>query len=184
MNCIVMKISRNSGFFQTAVHRIVISMAVLCGVILFPGHVWSDDVNNLSRDAVGDLNAPSVKAGDFPGAIQLPGDGISLAIGGFVVTAAIVDSHAEKMGADFVPATPGSSDNNGSFSIDSTLARLYFDARAPVPHGKVRGYIEYDMNASNNGSLGVKLRHAYGKREIKDGSEPDNHRIAFGIQVF
>ena len=48
-------------------------MTVLCGVILFPGHAWSDDVNNLSRDAVGDLNAPSVKAGDFPGAIQLPG---------------------------------------------------------------------------------------------------------------
>ena len=87
MNCRVMQISR---FLQTAVHRIVISMTILCSVILFPGHAWSDDVNNLSRDAVGDLNAPSVKAGDFPGAIQLPGDeGISLAIGGFVKTAAI-----------------------------------------------------------------------------------------------
>lgn len=179
-----MQITRRSGLLEKAPHRII-SMAVLCGVILFPGHVWSDDVNNLTRDAVGDLNAPSVKAGDFPGAIQLPGDdGISLAIGGFVKTAVIVDSHAEKMGADFVPATPGSSDNNGSFSIDSTLTRLYFDARAPVPDGKVRGYIEYDMNASNNGSLGVKLRHAYGTRENKDGSELDNHRIAFGIQVF
>jgi len=31
--------------------------------------------------------------------------------------------------------------------------------------------------------LGVKLRHAYGTRENKDGSELDNHRVAFGIQV-
>jgi hypothetical protein len=141
----------------------VIAMTILCGVIQFPGYAWAEEVNNPNRDAVGDLNAPSVKAGDFPGAIQLPGDdGISLAIGGFVKTAAIVDSDAEKMGADFLPATLGPSDNNGAFSLDSTLTRVNLDARTPVPDGQVRGYIEYDLNASNSGSLGIKMRHAYG----------------------
>ena len=34
------------------------------------------------RDRVGDLNNSAIVAGDFPGSFQLPGKGISLAIGG------------------------------------------------------------------------------------------------------
>lgn len=45
------------------------------------------------RDAVGDLNAPAVRAGEFPGSFRIPGPGnVSLAIGGFVKTAVIYDS--------------------------------------------------------------------------------------------
>ena len=39
----------------------------------------------LARDDVGDLNAPAVRSGDFPGSFRIPGDStVSLAIGGFV----------------------------------------------------------------------------------------------------
>jgi len=117
------------------------------------------------RDAVGDLNAPAVRAGDFPGSFRIPGPGkVSLALGGFVKSVAIYDSDAEAMGADFLPALLGSKrpDENGAFSLDATITRLFLDGRAPVPTGQVRGYVEYDLNNGNDGSLAFKLRHAYG----------------------
>lgn len=117
------------------------------------------------RDDVGDLNSPGVMAGDFPGSYQIPGTRrVSLAIGGFVKTVAISDSNAEMMGADFLPATLGTrrADEEGAFSLDPTLTRIHFDARSPARTGQLRGYVEYDLNAGNDGSLGVKLRHAYG----------------------
>jgi len=118
-----------------------------------------------SRDTVGDLNAAAVKAGEFPGSMKIPGTGdVSLAIGGFIKTVAIFDSEAENMGADFLPAILGTRrpDNQGGFSMDATLTRLHLDARAPVPRGNVRGYVEADLNSTNDGSLGLKLRQAYG----------------------
>lgn len=117
------------------------------------------------RDDVGDLNSQAVRLGDFPGSFRIPGTGrVSLAIGGFVKTAAIFDSDAETMGADFLPATLGTRgpDREGAFSLDSTLTRVLIDARAPARSGELRGYVEYDLNASNDGSLGVKMRQAYG----------------------
>lgn len=118
------------------------------------------------RDGVGDLNSAAVSAGDFPGAIRLPGkEDVSLAIGGLVKTVAIVDSKAETMGADFLPSTLGtkSPDKDGAFSIDSTLTRVFLDGRAASRDGgQLRGYVEADLNSANDGSLGVKLRHAYG----------------------
>jgi hypothetical protein len=119
----------------------------------------------LQRDSVGDLNSAGVAAGDFPGSIKIPGSGeISLAIGGFIKTVAIVDTNAEDAGADFLPAFLGTrrNDDDGNFTIDSTISRLNFDARAPVPRGTVRGYLEFDMNDNNDGSLALKVRHAYG----------------------
>ena len=57
------------------------------------------------RDRVGDLNAEMIRAGEFPGSLELPGtEKISLAIGGFVKTVAIADSDAEAAGAAFLPA--------------------------------------------------------------------------------
>lgn len=118
-----------------------------------------------SRDDVGDLNAGAVRTGDFPGSFKIPGTrDVSLAIGGFVKAVGIADSNAEAMGADFLPATLGTkrADKEGAFSLDSTITRVFIDARAPLPGGSGRGYIEYDLNSGNDGSLGVKLRHAYG----------------------
>ena len=114
------------------------------------------------RDSVGDLNRYALQRGDFPGAFLVPGTKrTSLAIGGFIKTAAIYDSQAEGMGADFLPSNlePG---EDGAFSLDATLSKLFVDGRAPVAAGTLRAYIEFDLNAQNNGNMGFKLRHAYG----------------------
>ncbi|MDH4242005.1 MAG: hypothetical protein OEW48_20790, partial [Phycisphaerae bacterium] len=117
------------------------------------------------RDNIGDLNERAVKAGDFPGSFKIPGTkNVSLAIGGFIKTVGIYDSKAEAMGANVLPATLGTkrSDEKGATSLDATLTRLFLDARAPAGSGQLRGYVEYDMNNTNDGSPGFKLRHAYG----------------------
>lgn len=115
------------------------------------------------RDHVGDLNRSAILAGDFPGSFQLPGKGISLAIGGFIKTVAIADSHAESSGANFLPAyLSEASDKEGSFSIDATLSRIYFDGRAPAKKGDLNGYLEWDFNKGNDGNVDVKMRHVYG----------------------
>ncbi len=132
----------------------------------------------IERDSVGDMNAAAVQAGDFPGSFRLPGSGnISLAIGGFIKTAVIYDSKAEKMGADFLPATLGTrrSDKEGATSVDVTLTRLFFDGRAPVPGGQVRGYVEYDLNSANDGTADFKIRHAYGTWKNKYGVVTAGH---------
>lgn len=126
------------------------------------------------RDSIGDLNAKAVKAGDFPGAIRLPGTlGVELAIGGFFKTAALWDSDAENMGIDFLPALLGArgDDQDGNFALDSSLTRWIFDARAPTRgDGKLRGYLEWDLNNNNDGSLNVKTRLAYGSWTTSAGT--------------
>jgi type II secretory pathway pseudopilin PulG len=115
------------------------------------------------RDRVGDLNSSAILAGDFPGSFQLPGKGISLAIGGFIKTVAIADSHAESSGANFLPAYLNeNSDDEGAFSIDATLSRIYFDGRAPARKGALNGYAEWDFNKGNDGNVDIKMRHVYG----------------------
>jgi len=118
------------------------------------------------RDSIGDLNASAVRAGDFAGAIKLPNTfGVELAIGGFFKTAALLDSDAKNMGVDFLPALLGSQpgDQDGNFALDSTLTRLVLDARAPSRgDGSLRGYLEWDLNNTNDGSLNLKTRLAYG----------------------
>jgi len=119
----------------------------------------------MARDDVGDMNREAIKAGDFPGSFRIPGPGkVSLAIGGFIKTVAIADSDAEAMGADFLPSTLGTrrADKDGGFSIDATITRLHLDARAPTPSGPLRGYVEWDLNNSNDGNVAFKMRHAYG----------------------
>jgi len=132
----------------------------------------------IERDAVGDMNAEAVRVGVFPGSFRIPGPGnISLAIGGFVKTVAVYDSKAEKMGADFLPATLGTRrpDEVGATSFDATLTRLFLDGRAPVPGGQIRGYVEYDLNANNDGSPAFKIRHAYGSWKNEYGTLTVGH---------
>jgi len=117
------------------------------------------------RDPVGDLNAAAVEAGEFPGSILLPGnEQISLAIGGFVKAVAIADSDLEGAGPIFLPALLGTArnDRDGNFGIDASLSRLFFDARSRYESGSFRGYLEFDANDRNDGSLDFKYRHVYG----------------------
>jgi hypothetical protein len=119
-----------------------------------------------------------IRVGQFPGSVELPGtEKISLAIGGFVKAVAIADSDAEAAGAAFLPAflQTGREDVRGSFSIDSTLSRLFFDARSPVTFGNLRGYLEFDLNDGNSGSLNYKVRHAYGSWTSQRGTLTAGH---------
>ena len=76
---------------------------------------------------------------------------------------AIADSNAESSGANFLPAyLSEASDKKGSFSIDATLSRIYFDGRAPAKKGDLNGYLEWDFNKGNDGNVDVKMRHVYG----------------------
>lgn len=124
------------------------------------------------RDPIGDLNAEAVRAGTFTGAILLPGTKVSLAIGGFVKTAVISDSRLEVSGADLLPAAIGTTrpDEDGNFSVDATLSTIFLDARAPARSGSVRGYIEWDFNAANNGALGMRPRLIFGAWQTKPGT--------------
>jgi len=138
----------------------------------------SKQLEPMERDSVGDMNAAAVKAGTFPGSFRIPGPGnVSLAVGGFVKAVAIYDSNAEKMGADFLPATLGTRrpDTEGATSLDVTLTRLFLDGRAPAPNGQIRGYVEYDLNAGNDGTPDFKLRHAYGTWKNKYGVVTAGH---------
>ncbi|MCJ0806208.1 DcaP family trimeric outer membrane transporter [Vibrio vulnificus] len=130
------------------------------------------DSGNQVRDGVGDLNNAAVRAGDFAGAIRLPGtEGVDLAIGGFFKTAALLDSDAENMGVDFLPGLLKSDEKDGNFALDSTLTRLVFDARAKTAdEGQLRGYLEFDLNNTNNGSLSMKTRLAYGSWSTSAGT--------------
>jgi len=126
------------------------------------------------RDSIGDLNSDAVRAGDFAGAIRLPNTlGVELAIGGFFKTAALWDSDAENLGVDFLPALLGAQgdDQDGNFSLDSSLTRLILDARAPTGGGgKLRGYLEWDLNNNNDSSLNIKTRLAYGSWATSAGT--------------
>lgn len=122
------------------------------------------------RDPVGDLNAEAVRAGTFDGAILLPGTQVSLAVGGFVKTAAYSDSYLQNAGVSVLPGFFGSAPGgDGTFGIDATLSRIFFDGRAPVPGGSIRGYIEWDFNGANNGSLNVNPRLAFGTWDTGSG---------------
>jgi len=130
------------------------------------------------RDAVGDLNSEAMKAGGFPGSFRIPGTtDVSLAIGGFVKVLAIADSRAEAMGADLAPETLGTvrADNDGGFSVDSTLSRVFLDGRAPGGDGELRAYVEWDLNDANDGKLGVHVRHAYGSWKSSRGTLAAGH---------
>jgi hypothetical protein len=112
------------------------------------------------RDAVGDMNADAVKAGEFPGSFLIPGPGgVSFGIGGFVKTLAFYDTNAEGREAVFLPALLGGigrDDRDGTFSLTAELTRVNLDARVDVGESRLRGYVEFDFS----GDL-FKWRHGY-----------------------
>ena len=112
------------------------------------------------RDPVGDINAGLIRAGDFPGAFQIPDTGnVSFAITGFIKSLAFYDTHAEEREAIFLPALlgrTGRDDQDGGTSLSAELSRVGFDVRAPVADGRVRAYVEFDFS----GDL-FKWRHGY-----------------------
>lgn len=112
------------------------------------------------RDSVGDLNAGTIRAGEFAGAILIPGPGgVSFGIGGFIKSLAIHDTAAEGREAVFLPALLGAvgrDDVDGNTTLSAELSRLNFDARAKVGDGRVRGYVEFAFS----GDL-FKWRHGF-----------------------
>jgi hypothetical protein len=102
------------------------------------------------RDGVGDLNAQSVRAGEFPGSFLIPGTGgVSFGIGGFIKALVFHDSNAEGREAVFLPALLGGvgrDDDEGTTSLSAELSRLHFDARVKVGESRLRGYIEFDFS--------------------------------------
>jgi len=148
-----------------ALEQATISKADASAVADTGGATPSREPESYQRDSVGDLNAESVRAGEFPGSILIPGENpVSLRIGGFVKAVTISDSRAENAGAALLPAYLGTTgdDSDGDFSIDSTSSRLQFDAPSSTSIGDFRGYLEFDLNNSNNGSNSYRTRLAYG----------------------
>lgn len=118
-----------------------------------------------ARDSIGDLNAQAISQGTFRGSIFIPDKDLSMAIGGFVKTLAIVDSDLENTGTAFLPAYLGTGGENseGATSIDATTSRMYIEAQSKTDMGKLRAYAEMDFNDDNNGTLGPNMRHLYGQ---------------------
>lgn len=159
--------------------------AVSAALWIADGSAWAQNPapapsapDSFQRDPVGDLNAAAVQAGEFPGSIRLPGnDQISLAIGGFVKAVAIADSDLEGAGPIFLPAQLGTArnDRDGNFGLDASLSRLFFDARSRYDSGSFRGYLEFDANNRNDGSLDFKYRHLYGAWTNPHGTVTAGH---------
>lgn len=122
------------------------------------------------RDAIGDLNSNSVKKGDFPGSIRLPGQETSIGFGGFIKTIMYYDTDKENKGDIVTPGYFNPSESKGQFGISAKLSRFLFDARTKSTLGDLRGYFEVDFT---NG--GFNIRHAFANWKYK------KHDILAGI---
>lgn len=111
-----------------------------------------------TRDNIGDMNASVIRAGEFPGAITLPGSHVSLAIGGFVKATAIFDTKYSVKNEIIMPGTFNPGDfNEGQTYIGARSSRLFFDGRITHEGIGIKGYYEMDFR----GAYGFTLRHAY-----------------------
>lgn len=138
-------------------------------------YVYAAAPDPLSRDAVGDLNAPSIRAGDFTDAIKLPGEeNISLAIGGFVKTVVAVVWSVTK--------------NQWTPNMRSTAMAGYAKSGPLDWHAgdtfKSTTYAYVNLMCSVQHFLTMSIEYVYGNRENKDGSDLDSHRIACGRQGY
>lgn len=123
-----------------------------------PAFAQEEDTTLMVRDAIGDLNASSVKSGDLPGFIALPGKNVSIGFGGFIKTIGYRDSHKEQKGEVITPAYFNPADREGQFGMSARLSRFLFEAGASSGIGTIRGYFEVDFTTG-----GFNIRHAYGK---------------------
>ena len=109
---------------------------------------------SLPIDRQGDLSGAFVGPGDFPNSIKLPGVGrASLAIGGYVKTIAIWDSHYEYNGVpSFVPAILGlvTPDKEGQMHVDASLSQVNLRTQAPVGNGVVGSWLEFNFQNGFN----------------------------------
>lgn len=115
--------------------------------------------------------AQAVTAGDFPGAIKLPGTNTSFKVGGYVKADVMYSSNQGMGDAWSVGAIPidGTFAENpsGPFRIHARQTRFNIQTRTPTEFGMVRTYIEGDWfggagteTASNSWTF--RMRHAYG----------------------
>lgn len=116
----------------------------------------SDSV--LVRDFIGDMNESSIRRGDIPGAILIPGTNVYLAIGGFIKAVALYDTKYNVKNEIILPGTFNDNDMlKGQTYIGARSSRLFFDGRSTLGNFQIRGYFEMDFR----GSSGFTLRHAY-----------------------
>ena len=121
-----------------------------------------DSISTPIRDPIGDLNYQTIKAGKFPGAILLPGDRVSVAIGGFIMSTAFLDSDYRVKNELLLPGTlTDDNTKDGQYFMGAQSSRLYFDGRTDFENLDVQGYIEMDFRG------GVNLRHIYLKLQNK-----------------
>ena len=106
-----------------------------------------------------------VIAGDFPGAIKLPGTDAALRIGGFVRAnwvgtheALLVDDKFQTSAIP-VPGTPAA-EQGGRLDLIASQSRFNFDLRTATGVGYWRAFIEGDFGGDNTT---LELRHAFGQ---------------------
>lgn len=117
--------------------------------------------------------AQAVTAGDFPGAIKLPGTNTSFKVGGYVkfdyhysTQQGLGDSFA--VGGIPVPGSLGAAEfSNGHSRMHARQTRFNIQTRTPSDLGEIKTYIEGDFfgaggNELVSNSTSLRLRHAYG----------------------
>lgn len=123
-----------------------------------------DSIASPLRDPIGDLNSQVIKSGKFPGAILLPGNNVSLAIGGFIKATGFVDSHYRVKNELLLPGNlTNENTEDGQFFLGAQSSRLYFDGRTDFENIDVEAYIEMDFRG------GLTMRHIYLKLQNKKG---------------
>ena len=106
-----------------------------------------------------------VRAGDFRGAILLPGTDVSLRIDGYARLDSVYDTGFVGSGIRLFPATialDGSplAQRRGKTTLTGGQSRLSFDAQAKTELGLLRGYIELDFLKDDTD---LRLRHIFGE---------------------
>lgn len=157
------------------------------------------DPERFNRDSV-------VEAGDFRGAILLPGTDVSLRIDGYARFDAIYDNGFVGSGISLFPATIALdqtplAQRRGKTKLTGGQSRLSFDGQADTEVGKLRGYSNAKSSPlmpvmagdtiHNSGinliwsprpGFGIGLEYDYGERQVRDGTSGENHRVQFAIQ--
>jgi len=138
--------------------RIKLFSLFTCLLIVVYTNAQDLDTITPIRDKIGDLNESAVRQGEFPGAIKLPGSGVSLAIGGFIKAVAFYDTKYSVKNEIILPGAFSPSDiYKGQMYMGARSSRLFFDGRSTVGKMQIRGYYEMDFR----GASGFTLRHAY-----------------------
>jgi hypothetical protein len=114
---------------------------------------------------VPELPPDVVTAGDFPGAIALPGSDAALRIGGLVrvnwvstYQALLVDDRFQTSAIPVAGSVEAS--RGGRVNVIASPSRFNLDLRTPTGVGYMRAFIEGDFAGESNT---FRLRHAYGQ---------------------